>query len=93
MINTPDPPEALGIDPTYRVATIDASAIALAHGLGTQAQPVVNTAILGAFARATGIVTRDELLRAIEQEIPARAEENKAAATEAFDSVVLRVTV
>ncbi len=93
VINTPDPPDSLGIDTAYRVATIDASAIALDHGLGTRAQPVVNTAILGAFARATGVVSREELLAAIEHEVPSRAEENKAAAAEAFDGVVLGVTV
>jgi pyruvate ferredoxin oxidoreductase gamma subunit/2-oxoisovalerate ferredoxin oxidoreductase gamma subunit len=91
VINSPDQPEALGIDPSYRVATVDASAIALAHGLGTAAQPVVNTAILGAFVRATGIVTLDDLLAAIGHEVPSRPEENKGAAAEAYDRVMLGV--
>jgi 2-oxoacid:acceptor oxidoreductase gamma subunit (pyruvate/2-ketoisovalerate family) len=77
VVNTPDSPEELGIDPTYRVATVDASKIALTHGLGTAAQPVVNTAILGAFVRATDIVTLEDLLTAIEYEVPVKAEENR----------------
>ena len=93
VVNTPDSPEDLGIDPTYRVATVDASKIALSHRLGTAAQPVVNTAILGAFVRATGIVTLDDLLTAIEHEVPAKAEENRAAAIEAYEQTVLGVTV
>ena len=93
VVNTPDAPDTLGIDPTYRVATVDASAIALRHGLGTAAQPVVNTAILGAFARATGIVTLDDLLAAIEHEVPSKTEENKVAAVEAHDHVQLGVPV
>jgi pyruvate ferredoxin oxidoreductase gamma subunit/2-oxoisovalerate ferredoxin oxidoreductase gamma subunit len=93
VINTPDPPGELGIDPAYRVATVDASDIALRHGLGTRAQPVVNTAILGAFVRATGIVTLDDLLAAIDHELPTKAAENRAAAIEAHDEVKLEVPV
>ncbi len=78
---------------TFRVATVDASQIALRHGLGSAAQPVVNTSILGAFVRATGIVTLDDLLVAIEHEVPNKAEENQAAATEAHDQVMLGVAV
>jgi 2-oxoisovalerate ferredoxin oxidoreductase gamma subunit len=93
VVNTADPPDELGIDPAYFVATIDASAIALSHGLGTAAQPVVNTAILGAFVRATGIVTLDDLVAAIAHEVPSRAAENQAAAAEAYVDVTLGATV
>ncbi|MFO7549242.1 MAG: 2-oxoacid:acceptor oxidoreductase family protein [Acidimicrobiia bacterium] len=93
VVNTPDHPDRLGIDPSFRVATVDASEIALRHGLGTAAQPVVNTAILGAFARATGIVTLDDLLAAIAHEVPSSAEANQAAAAEAHDRVMLGVPV
>jgi pyruvate ferredoxin oxidoreductase gamma subunit/2-oxoisovalerate ferredoxin oxidoreductase gamma subunit len=93
VVNSPDPPSELGIDPAFRAATVDASAIALRHGLGTPAQPVVNTAILGAFVRATGIVTLDDLLRAIDHEVPSKAEENCRAAADAYDRVRMGVTV
>ena len=93
VVNTPDPPEALGIDATYRVATVDASQIALRHGLGSTAQPVVNTSILGAFVRATNIVKLADLLLAIEHEVPSKASENQTAATEAHDEVILGVAV
>jgi len=93
VVNTPDPPERLNIDPAFRVATVDASEIALRHGLGSAAQPVVNTSILGAFVRATGIVTLDDLLTAIGLQVPTKAEANQAAATEAHDRVTLGVVV
>ena len=93
VVNTPDSPEALGIDATYRVATVDASQIALRHGLGSAAQPVVNTSILGAFVRATNIVSLDDLLLSIEHEVPNKAAENQAAASEAYDEVILGVAV
>mgnify|MGYP001812634348 CR=1 FL=1 len=91
VVNSPDPPDSLGIDDNFRVATVDASAIALRHGLGSAAQPVVNTAILGAFVRATGIVGLDDLLAAIEYEVPVKEAENAKAASEAFESVLLGV--
>ena len=66
-------------------------AVAVRHGLGSASQPVVNTAILGAFARATGVVGLDEVLAAIEHGVPTRTEENRAAAVEAHEAV--RMTV
>lgn len=93
VVNSPDPPDRLGIDASFRVATVDASRIALDHGLGSAAQPVVNTAILGAFVRATGIVTLEDLLAAIEHEVPVKGAENRAAAQDAYDHVMLGVPV
>jgi pyruvate ferredoxin oxidoreductase gamma subunit/2-oxoisovalerate ferredoxin oxidoreductase gamma subunit len=91
VVDSPDPPDSLGIPDEFRVATVDASSIALRHGLGSAAQPVVNTAILGAFVRATGIVGLDDLLVAIEHEVPVKVEENLLAANEAYESVLLGV--
>lgn len=91
VVNTPADPGSLGITKRFHVATVNASAIARQHGLGTSAQPVVNTAILGTFVRATGIVAMEDLLEAIEYEVPAMAAENKAAAMEAHDRSQLEV--
>jgi len=85
VVNSPDTPDSLGIPDHFRVATVDASAIAVRHGLGSASQPVVNTAILGAFARSTGVVGLDDVLDAIGHTVPVRVEENKAAATEAYE--------
>lgn len=53
ILNTPDAPESLGaLFSGWRVACIDATAIAVANGLGTRAVPIVNTTMLGAVARA-----------------------------------------
>ncbi len=93
VVNTLEAPQRLGITGGFRVATVDASRIALRHGLGSSAQPVVNTAILGAFVRATGIVELDDLLAAIEKEVPVKAEQNRAAAVEAYEQVFLGVPV
>jgi len=89
VVNTPEPPDHLEVPAGYRVATVDAADIAVRHGLGSRAQPVVNTAILGAFVRATGVVPLDALLEAIDREVPVKTEENRAAASEAFERVLL----
>jgi 2-oxoacid:acceptor oxidoreductase gamma subunit (pyruvate/2-ketoisovalerate family) len=66
----------------FRVATVDASTVARRHGLGSKTQPIVNTAILGAFASFLGLVTLESVCRAIQEDAP-RAEANIAAAREA----------
>jgi 2-oxoacid:acceptor oxidoreductase gamma subunit (pyruvate/2-ketoisovalerate family) len=66
----------------FRVGTVDASTVARRHGLGSKTQPIVNTAILGAFASFLGLVSLESVCRAIEEDAP-RAEANIAAAREA----------
>jgi len=74
----------------FRVGTVDASAIARAHGLGSRTQPIVNTAILGAFAAFLGLVSLESVCTAIAAEVPTHAERNVAAAREA--AAALRVS-
>lgn len=71
----------------YRVATVDASAIAVRNRLGNATSPIVNTAILGAFARITGICGIDSVCAAIKKGVPIKPEENARAAREAFEEV------
>lgn len=84
LINTAKGPESFPqLASKYKVATVDASAIALRNGLGSRTQPIVNTAILGAFAALTGIVGLESVCRAIRDEVPNHPEANEAAAREA----------
>lgn len=87
LVNTPQAVETLVAPDGVRRATVDATQIALAHGLGTPMMPIVNTAILGALARATGVVSLVALSRAVEQFVPARPEENRLAARDGYTSV------
>ncbi|MFW5947332.1 MAG: 2-oxoacid:acceptor oxidoreductase family protein [Gemmatimonadota bacterium] len=88
LINTDRPPSAYPeLAARYRVATVDASAVAVAHGIGTTSRPIVNTAILGAFAAWSGLVGLDSVCAAIEEEVPTRAADNQAAAREAAKQV------
>ena len=72
----------------FQLFVVNAGAIAVAHGLGSPANPIVNTAILGAFSRATGLVTIDAVEKAIEAYVPLNQKNNRKAAREAYDQVV-----
>jgi 2-oxoacid:acceptor oxidoreductase gamma subunit (pyruvate/2-ketoisovalerate family) len=89
LINTDRPPSHYAeLGRRFRVATVDASRIATDHGIGTRTQPIVNTAILGAFARWSGMVSLDSVCAAIAEEMPYRADANVAAAREAAGALV-----
>lgn len=90
LINSDHTPESFATFTTFRVATVPAGAIAAVHNLGTRTNPIVNTAILGAFARLTGFVGLETLLEAIAEKIPAHHQEsNQAAAREAYERVTI----
>jgi len=90
LVNTQQPPESLSVPEGLTVGTVAAGDIALKHGLGTRLLPLINTTILGALVRMTGIVSLQSLLSAIEQSMGgARAGANKAGASEAYESVVI----
>jgi len=71
----------------WRVATVAAGAIAVEYGLGTRTNPIVNTAILGAFARLSGLVSLEAITEAISEGVPTRPEANVAAARAAYERV------
>jgi pyruvate ferredoxin oxidoreductase gamma subunit/2-oxoisovalerate ferredoxin oxidoreductase gamma subunit len=83
LINSPLDPEAYAQLGEFRIATIDASAVAMRHGLGSRTQPIVNTAIVGAFAAFSGLVSLDAVCAAIAEEVPQHAAANVSAAREA----------
>ena len=74
---------------SFRVATIDASRIAVKHRLGSRTQPIVNTAILGAFSRTTGLVSIEAVVESIKESAPVKKEANVQAALEAYEDIVL----
>ncbi len=69
-----------------RVFTVDAGSIAVSLGLGSASNPIVNTAILGAFCRATGLVGIESVEQAIEAHVPAKKTANRQAARRAYES-------
>jgi 2-oxoacid:acceptor oxidoreductase gamma subunit (pyruvate/2-ketoisovalerate family) len=90
VINSGQPPGALPLPDRFNVATCDATAVALAHGLGTRTMPIVNTAMAGAFAAATGLVRIQSVLDAIPDLVPAGVAANQSAAGDAFGRITVR---
>ncbi|MFW6146805.1 MAG: 2-oxoacid:acceptor oxidoreductase family protein [Thermodesulfobacteriota bacterium] len=88
IINSSRKPEAFSDKfKGFRVATVAAGRIAVKHHLGSPQAPIINTAILGAIAKVLGIVKLENLLEGIRSDVPAHAEDNAAAAQEAYESV------
>jgi len=85
LVNSEHEPASMTrfIDGGWRVATVDATAIAVAHQLGSRTNPIVNTAILGAFSSVTGLVGIDSVTEAIREGISIKSEANVEAAIEA----------
>lgn len=72
----------------YKAAMVDAAGIALNHRLGTRTHPIVNTAMMGAFARIMGMPPMDAIVAAIREEVPSEPDLNAAAAEEAYRQVL-----
>jgi Pyruvate/2-oxoacid:ferredoxin oxidoreductase gamma subunit len=87
LINSSHSPEAFNPLKDFRIATVDATSIALRNGVGSRTNPIVNTAILGAFSKITGLVGIDSIALAIREELPVKKGENAKAAREAFEEV------
>ncbi len=88
VINTSKKPEDFELG-DYKIATVDATKIALEHKLGSMAAPIVNTAILGAYAKAVGNVKIEYVVEAIRENAPAKKEENALAAKDAYEQTIL----
>ncbi len=90
VINSSEGPDAFDIPEKFNVAVVDAASIAIKWRLGSKAQPIVNTAILGAFSKVTGVIGLDALKSSINANAPVKKEENISAAEEAFNNVKTR---
>ncbi|WP_373500715.1 2-oxoacid:acceptor oxidoreductase family protein [Desulfococcus sp.] len=86
LLNTALPPEMQAFK-GFRVAVVDAGRIAQAHHLGTRTHPIINTAMVGAFARILAAPPMAALEEAIRGELPVKQEENIAAAKQAYAEV------
>ena len=77
-VNSSRTPEELGLD-QYKIATVDATSIAIENHLGSRMAPIVNTIMLGAFQVATNMVKLDSILESIPGQVPIKKEENTRA--------------
>lgn len=85
VVNSAIKQDRMGVPAAYRLATVDASGIAVMNRLGSASTPIVNTAILGAFAKVTGLVSLDAVVAAVADGVPVKKQENVHAARQAYD--------
>lgn len=85
LINWPAGKKLGNLPAKFRYFVLDATSIAASHGIGSQTAPIVNTAILGGFARMCDSIELEAVLESIREAAPMKKEENVAAAREAFE--------
>lgn len=82
IVNSEKKPSELKLTTGARIKTIDATRLAL-EIIGL---PIVNTALLGAFAAATGEIRQESVNKAIRERFPGKVgEKNIAAVKKAFE--------
>ena len=87
LINTDDGAAFLNRFPGFRIAAVDATRIAMSLRLGTRTHPIINTAMIGAFAGVLRHPPMQALADAITEEIQINSQQNIRAAGQAFDTV------
>jgi len=86
IINTPKHAAEIQVRKGH-VYTYDGTGIALKNGLLVGGLPVINTTMLGAFAKATGLVKLDTIQKVIREKWKGKAgESNAEGAKEAYDT-------
>jgi pyruvate ferredoxin oxidoreductase gamma subunit len=90
IINTPRRPEEIDVGIDVRIATVDATSVALE----VLKQPATNSSILGALAKATGLVSIESIEAGIMQVFgdrlgPKIGEKNARAARVAYDKTII----
>ena len=89
LVNTSRKPENLNIISGYRLAWVDATDIAIRNRLGTHTHPIINTAMIGAFARILEMPPLEMIFNAIREDITVKPEQNIAASKDAYERVRL----
>ena len=87
LINAKDIPDNLEPFAGFRLAVVDATRIAVDNHLGTHTHPIINTAMIGAFAQVLKMPPLDTIVAAIEDEIGVKTALNIQAAQQAYERV------
>ena len=87
IINTDKNPKDFNFGDGFNIFTCDATSIAVKYGLGAKTLPIVNTAMLGAFSKATGLVKLESIIDVIPQKVPVKTEDNINVVREAYSAV------
>jgi len=90
IVNTPLAPDQIGIEGCFDVASVDASGIAREQRLTVGGFPIVNTPLLGAFAKATGLVSLENIERGLKKKMSGdKVIANCVAVRTAFENTIV----
>ena len=89
LINSKNRPDNRDPFSGFRLAFVDADDIAVRNGLGTRTHPIINTAMIGAFAKVLGMPPLDMIASAIKHDIHIKTKQNVLAAQQAYEEVNL----
>ena len=89
LVNALRQPQNLKIFSGFHLAYVDATGIAIRNRLGTHTHPIINTAMIGAFARMLEMPPLDLIFDAIKEDITVKPQQNIMASKEAFERVQL----
>ena len=87
LINAPRRPTDLSAFSGYHLACVDGTGIAIQNGLGTRTHPIINTAMIGAFARILEMPSLEAIANAITEDIPIKPKQNIQASRDAYENV------
>ncbi|MCX5857965.1 MAG: 2-oxoacid:acceptor oxidoreductase family protein [Deltaproteobacteria bacterium] len=91
IINTTQPLTNFKVAADFGLASVDAAGVALKQHLIKEGAPVVNTPMLGAFARAAGMISLENLEKALRGKLSREAVfKNFAAVKAAYEATVIR---
>lgn len=84
LLNTAYKAGELNLETEAKVLTVDATSIALEH-LG---RPIMNTALMGAFSGATGLIEKESIIKVVKERFPGEiGDKNVSAVIAAFKEV------
>ena len=89
LLNMAKPPINLETYKGFRLAWVDATQIAIDCDLGTRTHPIINTAMIGAFAKMMSRPPLGTISEAIKAEITTKPANNIQAAQKAYEQVTL----
>ena len=91
IINTTRPADHFKVPAEIGLATVDAATVSIKQHLIKEGAPVVNTPMLGAFARASGMVSLDNLEKALRGKLSREAVlKNFASVKAAYEATAVR---
>jgi len=91
IINTDLPPDAFQLRSGLKIAVVDAVKIALKFHLLKEGAPIVNTPLLGSFARAAGLVSLEYIEKGLKKKLPAKVvAANSMAVNAAYEQTIIK---